>query len=105
MESRMYRVRNVYFFAVLAITVFSSLSNIAAAETKIGVLAPRGELKAVKRWSALGKFIGEKIGDSVVIKPYSASKLVKAAAAKDVDFMLSNPTQAVILQEVYPQMQ
>ncbi|MCW8899208.1 MAG: phosphate/phosphite/phosphonate ABC transporter substrate-binding protein [Gammaproteobacteria bacterium] len=71
------------------------------ATTTIGVLAPRGELKAMKQWRAFGEYVGEKIGDNIVIKPYSPKNLISAATNKEVEFMLSNPTQAVILQDVH----
>jgi twitching motility protein PilJ len=84
------------FVATFAITFLST----AAATTTIGVIAPRGELKAMKKWSEFGKYMEAKIGDNVVIKPYSPNKLVVAAKAGETDFMLANPTQAAILQEM-----
>lgn len=85
----------------LLTALLSVVSTSTFAVTNIGVLAPRGALNSMKKWRAFGKYVGEKIGDDVVIKPYSPKNLIKAAVNKEVDFMLSNPTQAVILQDVY----
>jgi ABC-type phosphate/phosphonate transport system substrate-binding protein len=41
------------------------------------------------------------VGEEVTIKPYTPRNLISAAAEKKVDFMLSNPTQAMILKEVH----
>jgi ABC-type phosphate/phosphonate transport system substrate-binding protein len=91
-----------YFFTRGLVAVLLSITSTSIfAVTNIGVLAPRGELNSMKQWRAFGKYVGEKIGDDVVIKPYSPKNLIKAAINKEVDFMLSNPTQAVILQDVY----
>lgn len=89
---------------LLVSSIFATLSTTflpaAEATTTIGVIAPRGELKAMKKWSEFGKYMETKIGDSVVIKPYSPNKLIIAAKAGEVNFMLANPTQAVILKEI-----
>ncbi|MDT8385477.1 MAG: phosphate/phosphite/phosphonate ABC transporter substrate-binding protein [Gammaproteobacteria bacterium] len=73
----------------------------AQATVTIGVLAPRGELIAMKQWSAFGKYLSSQIGDTVEIKPYGPRDLVTAAADNQVDFTLANPTQAIILQDVH----
>lgn len=88
------------FISALITLLLAATSGIAQAATSIGVLAPRGELKAMKRWSDFADYMGKQVGDKVVIKPYSPSKLLSAAKSGEVDYMLSNPTQAVILQEV-----
>lgn len=81
-------------------SMFSVMLPAAQANTVIGVLAPRGELKAMKKWTEFGKYMAASIGDDVQIKPYAPNKLVAAAKKGEVNFMLANPTQAVILQEM-----
>jgi two-component system sensor histidine kinase TtrS len=78
-----------------------ALAPMAQASTSVGVLAPRGELKAIKKWAEFGKYLSAQIGDKVEIKPYAPRNLIKAAKAGEVEFVISNPTQAVILQEVH----
>jgi two-component system sensor histidine kinase TtrS len=82
-------------------TLMATAMPAAQATTSVGVIAPRGELKAIKRWAEFGKYLSAQIGDNVEIKPYAPRNLIKAAKAGEVEFMISNPTQAVILQEVH----
>jgi two-component system sensor histidine kinase TtrS len=85
----------------LLATLMATAMPAAQATTSVGVIAPRGELKAIKRWAEFGKYLSAQIGDNVEIKPYAPRNLIKAAKAGEVEFMISNPTQAVILQEVH----
>ncbi len=91
------------FTLITCIIVASTLLSISAAQASIsiGVLAPRGELTAMKHWSEFGKYMTLQLGVTVEIKPYSPRSLIPAAKASKVDFMLSNPTLAVILSEVH----
>jgi len=85
----------------LVATLTSAFIPTIQADTIIGVNAPRGELKTIKQWAEFGKYLETKIGDSVTIKPYPPRKLLAAARAGEVNFMISNPTHAVILQELH----
>jgi ABC-type phosphate/phosphonate transport system substrate-binding protein len=73
----------------------------AQAGVSVGVIAPRGELIAMKEWSAFGKYLSAQIGDTVEIKPFAPRDLMSAAADKQVNFVLANPTQAIVLQDVH----
>ena len=84
----------------LVASLASTFIPAVQAATTVGVIAPRGELKTMKQWSEFGKYLSAKIGDSVEIKPYAPNKVIAAAKAGEVNFMLANPTQAVILQEL-----
>lgn len=70
----------------------------AVAEVKVGVMAPRGALKALKRWGELGKYLSAEIGSPVKIVPLKPDKTVSAVSNGDVDYMLSNPVLAVALK-------
>jgi len=74
-------------------------STVAIAQVKVGVLAPRGALKAMGKWTELGKYLGGKIGQEVKIIPVSVSKGIDKAAKGDFDFFLSNPVQTLILKK------
>ena len=73
----------------------------AEAAINIGVMAPRGPLKAMERWLAYGHYMSEKLGEKVSITPLSPPNMIPVAREGSVDFTLANPTMAVILQEVY----
>jgi twitching motility protein PilJ len=87
--------------ASLIASAFAATIPVAQADINIGVIAPRGELKALKQWTDFGKYMSVSVGEKVTIKPYTPRNLISAAAEKKVDFMLSNPTQAMILKEVH----
>ena len=97
----MHSFHKVLLAGSLVSSVFSTFIPIAQADVNIGIIAPRGELKAMKRWSEFGKYLETQLGEKVTLKAYPPRKLVSAAEAREVDFMLSNPTQMVILKEVH----
>jgi ABC-type phosphate/phosphonate transport system substrate-binding protein len=86
----------VAFMASLCATTLPAQAGVS-----VGVLAPRGELIAMKEWSAFGKYLSAQIGDTVEIKPYAPRDLMSAATDKQVNFVLANPTQAIVLQDVH----
>lgn len=70
----------------------------SAAEIKVGVMAPRGALKAMKRWGELGNYLSAETGSPVKIVPLKPGETVAAVADGSVDYMLSNPVLAVALK-------
>lgn len=97
----MRRFHKALLLGGLVSSLFTIAAPVAQASVSIGVIAPRGELKSMKRWSDFGKYMSEKVGEKVSIKPLSPKKLIPTVQSGKVDFVLSNPTQAVILQEVH----
>jgi ABC-type phosphate/phosphonate transport system substrate-binding protein len=87
--------------AGLAIAMLPMATPTAEASINIGVMAPRGPLKAMKRWIEFGRYMSKQLGERVKITPLSPPNMVPVARAGSVDFTLANPTMAVILQEVY----
>ena len=73
----------------------------AQADIDIGVMAPRGPLKAMSRWLEFGRHMSKELGEKVKITPLSPPNMMPVAQAGSVDFTLANPTMAVILQESY----
>jgi len=71
---------------------------VSAAEIKVGVMAPRGALKAMKRWGDLGGYLTNEVGSTVKIVPLKPGETVDAVATGSVDYMLSNPVLAVALK-------
>jgi ABC-type phosphate/phosphonate transport system substrate-binding protein len=55
----------------------------------------------MKRWIEYGKYMSKELGEKVRITPLSPPNMVPVAKEGNVDFTLSNPTMAVILQEAY----
>jgi len=70
-----------------------------ASTVKVGVQAPRGALKAMKRWGEIGKYLSAETGNKVELVPLNPSKTVDAVSSGQVTYMLSNPVLAVVLKE------
>jgi len=77
---------------------FLSVGLVQAAEIKVGVMAPRGALKALKRWSELGKYLSAEVGSPIKIVPLKPGETVKAVKDGKVSYMLSNPVLAVAMK-------
>jgi len=73
------------------------VSSAILADVSIGVIAPRGKDNANKRWSEYASHLTKDIGEKVKIIPFLPNEILKST--DKVNFMLANPTQAVILME------
>ena len=75
-------------------------AGLAAAETyKIGVLAKRGPVKALKQWKATGDYLTEKItGKTFEIVPLDFEAVNPAIEKGEVDFFLVNSSMFVTAQ-------
>ncbi|MFW2371785.1 MAG: phosphate/phosphite/phosphonate ABC transporter substrate-binding protein [Gammaproteobacteria bacterium] len=74
---------------------------IAVADINIGVLAPRGKLKAMNQWKDFGLYMQEQLGQPVTIIPLSPPEVVAAANNDQVALMLANPVHTVKLIELH----
>lgn len=90
-------MKNIRLLLMLSPLFF--MQTAIAEDIRIGVLAPRGELKALQRWTEFGNYLGETTGQSVKIVPLAPPKVIQAAKNKEVNFVLSHPPHTVILQE------
>lgn len=89
-------MRPVKFLPAL-LCLFMLAAYPAAAEIKFGVNAPRGELDAMALWGEMGKYLTEKIGDTVTIVPLKVADLVGAVAQDQVDLVIANPIQGAVV--------
>jgi len=86
------------FIAIISVSLFGS-SVIQAAEVNVGVMAPRGNLKAMKRWGEVGKYLTAETGTKIKIIPLKPSDALKAVADGKVSYALVNPVLTVAMQE------
>lgn len=87
--------------SVLAV-LFLSLSIPTAAiaqDVKVGVMASRGALKAMQKWSEFGKYLQAQTGSSVKIVPVGPAAAPDAMASGEIDYLLANPAVTVIVQQ------
>lgn len=88
------------FFVLLGL-VYALLSNAVVAQTQsidVGVLATRGASEANHRWQPTMDWLSLHIPDSVfVLHPFTLTQMEQAVENKTVDFVITNPGQAVRL--------
>jgi len=84
--------------SIISVSLFG-LTIAQAAEVNIGVMAPRGNLKALKRWTEVGKYLSAETGTKINIIPLKPNKAIKAVADGKVHFALVNPVLTVAMQE------
>ena len=71
---------------------------------KIGVNAHRGPKYVMDRWSALGEYLSQEMGQPVTIEPLRVSTLMLEVKEKKIDFVFANPVQTVRLKENFQAM-
>lgn len=90
---------------VLAVVTLLSCSlfflSPVMANVKIGVLAKNGPAQVLKKWTATGDYLTEKMGEPVEIIPLDFDKVMPAVEAGEVDFFLVNSSMFVTMQVKY----
>ena len=93
-------MRKILHYALTGLLACCSLApSLQAAELKLGVNAPRGELEAKTRWTAFAEYLSAQIGQPVALVPMRPSDLVGSAQAGKLDLILGQGVQTVQLQE------
>ena len=83
---------------LISVSLFS-LNLVQATEVNIGVMASRGNLKALKRWTDIGKYLSAETGVKIKIVPLKPNKTIQAISAGKVSYMLANPVLTVAMEE------
>lgn len=91
------KTRFIYLMVLAFLGVLYSQAN--AAEIRIGINSPRGELATQEEWGEFGQYLGAELGQPVIIVPLAVAKIVPAVQEGKLDFILANPIQTIILQE------
>ncbi|VAW61293.1 hypothetical protein MNBD_GAMMA11-2406 [hydrothermal vent metagenome] len=89
------------FISSFLLVLLLSTSIPGYAEIKIGVLAPRGKLKAIKRWQNFGIYMSEKLGDTVTIIPLPPVDVISTIKSGEVDFILTNPVHTAQIVKMH----
>ena len=72
---------------------------LTVADVKIGVIAPRGVFKTMKRWEEYGNYLEKELGDKVTIIPMTPARLLPSAKNGLFNFALTHPAHTVALVE------
>ncbi|RJX75217.1 sensor histidine kinase [Vibrio sinensis] len=80
----------------------SAVSSIVKPQVNVGVLAIRGHLYAMQRWQPTINWLNQQIPDThFVLTPLDLDGMTKAVEKQSIDFILTNPGQAVRLGRQY----
>ncbi len=85
---------NIALGLIVTLTCGLSLGHVTI---KIGVNAHRGADYVKERWSDLAQHLSQELGETVKIVPLRVASLLSDVKRKQVDFVFSNPVQAVVL--------
>ncbi len=84
------------------IVLFFWCSLLADATVKIGILAKRGDVKAIARWTPSAEYLSAQIeGYRFEIVPLSFEYLSKAVKKREIDFVVTNTAYYVELEALY----
>lgn len=92
-------MKKIITFLLAAICLNSVMLGVSIAEVKVGVQAPRGALKAIKKWGELGTYLQTSIGDTVKIIPLKPNETIDSVSSGAVDYMLANPVLTVAMEK------
>ncbi len=99
---RLQRLPSLFFFSILflALITLSNAANIQpSTPIKIGVLAKRGQERALEKWSATADYLTQKIsGHRFEIVPLDFEGVRLAAMSRDIDFLITNSSYYVALE-------
>jgi len=95
--------RKALLLVALVLTILYGLVsvNILAAEenvVRIGVLAYRGEIPTLERWTATADYLSRRIGHRFEIVPVDLNGIVEAINSGSIQFTLTNPGNYVSLE-------
>lgn len=96
--------RGVGFLAVLVgfCCFFVDQSDAGTKEVRIGVLALRGEERALQNWSATAAYLESKLpGQAFRIVPLGFDQIHLAVRQRSIEFVLANPSFYVELESLY----
>lgn len=75
--------------------------SLGYAKIKIGVNAHRGADYVKERWTKLAEHLSRELGEPVQVVPLRVASLLSDVRRKKVDFVFSNPVQAVVLNSYF----
>ncbi len=90
------------FFILAAMLLGFQASTVTAEDYKIGVLAKRGAIKALKKWKATGDYLTSKLpGKTFEIVPLDFDQVNPSVQNNQVDFFLVNSSMFVTAKIKY----
>jgi ABC-type phosphate/phosphonate transport system substrate-binding protein len=93
-------MRKTFPYVLASLLALCSMaSTLPAAELKLGVNAPRGELIAKTHWAALAEYLTNQLGQPVALVPVKPADIMPQAQAGKLDLILGQGVQTVHLQE------
>lgn len=83
--------------AALAALVLSAPD--ARADLRLGVVAPRGEVKALSQWQPFADYLSGEIGEAVELLPVAPGAALDSFSGGDFDALIGNPVHSAVAVE------
>lgn len=79
----------------------AGIQGAEAAELRLGVLAKRGEAKALERWGPTADHLAKKLKSPFTIVPLKFTDIEPALKNREIDFLLANPAFYAMYEAPY----
>ncbi|MGB2078541.1 MAG: sensor histidine kinase [Vibrio sp.] len=75
----------------------------AKQDIQVGVLATRGDIRAIETWQPTMAWLDQQLPDyQFILKPLDLTQIKQAVENNEISFVITNPGQAVILGRQFP---
>lgn len=81
----------VLVLCCITIGIGWSAPEVQGADYRLGVLAKRGEAKALQRWGPTAEYLTQKLKKTFVIVPLKFTDIEPALKNREIDYLLANP--------------
>lgn len=88
-------------FFLLATAVLAPMTSAEGSELRVGVLAKRGQAKAMKKWGPTADYLTNRLNKNFVIVPLKFAEIETALKSNQIDFLLANPAFYARYEEKY----
>lgn len=77
-------------------------TTLLAQEYTLGILAKRGVQDFYERWLMHASYLEQNTNHTFVVKPLKFTEIEPAVATGEIDFLFTNPSMYVQMQDKYP---
>ena len=96
--------RTIIIFIIMVSLAFGAVfpgADAAAADYRLGILAKRGEAKALQQWGPTAEYLTRKLKQKFVIVPLKFTEIEPALKNAEIDYLLANPAFYAMYEAPY----
>lgn len=92
-------MRTSFIFRILIVTTLL-FSQLAAADWRLTIVAPRSVAEAEQRWAPFARYLAEELKTPISLNIVSAADIPKTIAKGDTDFVMCAGTHAIYAEDM-----